>query len=220
MFGNDPAIDWFEIFGNRNAIEIEIGCGKGAFLLSVARENPARNFFGIEAQARWVEKVRERLEANRIDNARILHADATPILTHFIRHATVRAYHVYFPDPWWKRRHHKRRFLTSEVAAAMRRTLEPGGTVHVATDVADRFDGMMRVLADAGFREIGDESPDLPVSGFERKYLSEGRPVYRSRLGADQGSSGQAERAQTPPASGGKTSNTRPSTSGVVGSKC
>ena len=95
--------------------------------------------------------------------------------------ASVRAYHVYFPDPWWKRRHHKRRLLTEAFAAELYRTLEPGGVVHLATDVAARFAAMREEFARVPFacQESQTPTPEgRPLTNFERKYRAQRRPLY------------------------------------------
>ncbi len=178
---DEPAIDWNELFGATRAVEIEIGCGKGQFLLEYARAHPEINLLGMENQPRWVQWIRRRLERAPLANARILRADAAFVVTHLVRDASVRAYHVYFPDPWWKRRHHKRRLVSGEFAAALFRTLEPRGVVHLATDVAARFTAMRAEFAALPFERRDSPTPTpegRTLTNFERKYRAEGRPLY------------------------------------------
>jgi len=178
---DEPAIDWSELFGADRAVEIEIGCGKGAFLLDYARAHPEINLLGMENQPRWARWIERRLERTPLANARVLCVDAALVVTHFVRDASVRAYHVYFPDPWWKRRHHKRRLVSGAFAAALFRTLEPRGIVHLATDVAARFASMREEFAALPFerREFPTPTPEgRPLTNFERKYRAEGRPLY------------------------------------------
>jgi tRNA (guanine-N7-)-methyltransferase len=180
-FAAQPTIDWTEFFGAARPVEIEIGCGKGTFLLDYARAHADINVLGMENQPRWVHWIESRLAREPLANARVLCADATFVVTHFVRDASVRAYHVYFPDPWWKRRHHKRRVVTEAFAAQLFRTLEPGGVVHLATDVAARFAAMRSEFARVAFvcRELPTATPEgRPLTNFERKYRAERRPLY------------------------------------------
>ena len=111
----------------------------------------------------------------------MLCADAALVIACFVRDDSVRAYHLYFPDPWWKRRHHKRRLVRSDFAAELLRTLEPGGVLHLATDVRNRFDAMLDELARAPFvvRSEPDPTPaGRPLTNFERKYRKEGRALH------------------------------------------
>lgn len=183
LFAPTPEIDWNDLFGTARPVEIEIGCGKGAFLIAAAAAHPERNFLGIENQPRWVRFTRERIERHRLANVRIVAADATLVVSRFVRDGSVRALHVYFPDPWWKRRHQKRRLVTRELATHLHRVLEPQGTLYVATDVEDRFHSMLAELAAAPFEvRIGEEAPGRPPTNFERKYRAEGRRVYTAAL--------------------------------------
>jgi tRNA (guanine-N7-)-methyltransferase len=176
-----PDVDWSELFGNLRPVEIEIGSGKGAFLLGYAAQHAELNLLGIENQPRWVRWIEQRLERSPRSNARVLCADAGLVVATFIRDSTVRAYHLYFPDPWWKRRHHKRRVVDADFVAHLFRTLEPGGALHLATDVAGRFEAMREELARAPFAiEVAAEPTPRgrPLTNFERKYRAEGRPLY------------------------------------------
>ena len=181
IFSNAATIDWSELFGASRPVEIEIGSGKGAFLLEYARAHPDRNVLGMENQARWVRWIQTRLDLAPLANARIVCADASLVVTHFVRDASVRAYHVYFPDPWWKRRHHKRRLVSSDFGAELHRTLEPGGVLHLATDVAARFAAMREELSRIPFESRVSPIPTpegRPLTNFERKYRAKGRALY------------------------------------------
>ncbi len=185
LFTAHPEVDWREIFGNRRPVEIEVGCGKGAFLLAYAAQHPERNLLGIENQPRWVRWIEQKLERSPRANARVLCADAGFVLASFVRDASVHAVHLYFPDPWWKRRHHKRRLVGADFAEHLFRTLEPGGALHLATDVADRFEAMTAELAPAGFEITISPEPTpsgRPLTNFEHKYRAEGRRLYYAML--------------------------------------
>lgn len=185
LFSAHPEIDWRQLFGNGRPVEIEVGCGKGAFLLAYAERHPERNLLGIENQPRWVRWIERRLERSTRENARVLCADAAFVIASFVCDSSVHAYHLYFPDPWWKRRHHKRRLVRTDFAEHLVRTLEPRGQLHLATDVAHRFEAMVGELAPAGFEiTIASEPtpPGRPLTNFERKYRAEGRALHYAML--------------------------------------
>src|SRR5262249_50233556 len=128
-----------------------------------------------------------RIAKRGLCNVRLVCADARAFLQNCVTSDSVRAIHVYFPDPWWKRRHHKRRLWTPEFAAHCERTLEPGGQLHVATDVADYFAIVAALFAERARLRASQvaettEPADDPgrVTNFERKSLRAGKPVYRS----------------------------------------
>jgi tRNA (guanine-N7-)-methyltransferase len=119
---------------------------------------------------------------------RLAQGDARLILRDRVPAASLQALHVYFPDPWWKTRHHKRRVFTPEFAAQCERTLRPGGRLHIATDVGDYFQVMTELLArHTGLLplpqpESGTPAHDLDyLTNFERKFRKQGKPIYRAR---------------------------------------
>ena len=181
VFDSEPRLDWTSFFSRARPVEIEIGCGKGAFLLAYGKQHPERSLLGIENQPRWAYGIAARLEREPQPNVRVLCADAAFVIARLVVDASVAAYHVYFPDPWWKRRHHKRRLVERDFGADLYRTLAPGGVLHLATDVADRFATMQGELACSPFRVAASDEPTpagRPLTAFERKYRAEGRPLY------------------------------------------
>lgn len=166
---------WSSVFGNERPVEIEIGPGRGDVLLAFATARPDVNFFAIEHVRAAAEHIAGRLAAAGLENARVIAADASCVVRQVVPRASVAGYHVYFPDPWPKRRHRKRRLFTPELATALGRTLAPGGVVHVATDLAWLYDDVERILTSAGFARVPDASgPDRPTTRFERKYARGG----------------------------------------------
>jgi tRNA (guanine-N7-)-methyltransferase len=185
IFSSQPALEWKALFGNSRPVEIEIGCGKGAFLVAYAHAHPELNVLGLENQPRWVRWIEARLRRAEAANARVACVDAALVVTHFVRESSVSAYHIYFPDPWWKRRHQKRRLLGADLAKHLYRTLEPGGVLHLATDVASRFAAMRQALEPLPFEVTIVESPTpegRPLTNFERKYRAEGRALCYAKF--------------------------------------
>jgi tRNA (guanine-N7-)-methyltransferase len=165
---------WAGVFGNDRPVEVEIGPGRGDVLLAFAAARPDVNFFAIEHVHGAVERLALRLEAAGATNARVIAGDATCVVRECVPPASVAAYHVYFPDPWPKRRHQRRRVMTPDFADSLRRTLVPGGTVAVATDLGWLYDAMERTLVAAGFVATEASAPARPTTRFERKYATAG----------------------------------------------
>jgi len=179
-----PPPTWAEIFGNTNPVEVEIGPGKGAFLLALARNHPERNFFGVEFSKRRAFRLARLIERDGPSNIIVIHADITCLVQTMIWPASVAAYHLYFPDPWWKPRHHKRRLFRDDFATALTRTLTPGGTIFLASDVQEYFAEMVQQFAAIPeFLQFPWEREHVTRKGkpiltdFERKYREEGRPI-------------------------------------------
>lgn len=185
--GSDVPLDWGQVFGNDRPVEIEVGSGKGAFLVAAAEANPGTNYFGIEIDRALQLYVATRLAKRGLRNARVAGTDARRFFQVRVPAASVWAVHVYFPDPWWKKRHQKRRVWTPAFAADCVRILVPGGRLHVATDVAD-YAQIIRDLLDAQPRltrlsaeeQTGPPSADESLTNFERKARQRGGAVYRA----------------------------------------
>lgn len=172
---------WLEVFGNTHAVEVEIGPGLGDVLLAYAAAAPATNFFGIEHRPGAVEAIMRRAARRGLGNVRAVSGDARCIVAQLVPHTSVSAYHVYFPDPWPKRRHHRRRIAGTDMAAAMRRTLVAGGVVHVASDLRPVVEDLCDALVRAGLERVPDPvpPPGRPVTLFERKYARGGTHYAR-----------------------------------------
>jgi tRNA (guanine-N7-)-methyltransferase len=184
----DPGpLNWAVFYGNDHPVELEIGSGKGWFLLNAATADPGGNYLGIELSRKYARLAAERLAKHSIANAKVWPGDARIVLPRHIPSASLRAVHVYFPDPWWKKRHKKRRLFTDSLVAEVQRVLQPGGQLWVASDVAEYFAVIReRIAAYPGFRERPVPEPKDPegpldyLTSFERKYRLEGRPIDRA----------------------------------------
>lgn len=181
-------LDFPAIFGNPNPVEIEIGPGKGLFLVTTAVTCPDVNFLGIEIVRKYQLFTATRLAKRHLTNVRMVCAEARLFLRDCIPSELIRAIHVYFPDPWWKKRHHKRRLWTPEFAAECERVLRPGGQLHVATDVEEYFAVITSLLAARTLLrpmpppESKEPEHDLDyLTNFERKSRKRGGPVFRGR---------------------------------------
>ena len=180
-------IDWREVFGRDGRVEVEIGIGKGRFLLAAAAARPDVLHFGVEWSNEYLRLVETRAERAGLENVRFVRTDASDLVRRSLPDASVSAYYVFYPDPWPKKRHHKRRFLQSANADAMAKTLVPGGWLHVATDHDDYWCVIEPLLdthlAFARQPEFGGpEFPlpvDAPLTNFEAKYEVQGRRRHR-----------------------------------------
>lgn len=185
----DPPVpfDWRAIFGNDHPVEMEIGFGKGLFLLTTALARTDVNFVGIEIDRKYQLYTATRLAKRRLSNVRVIKADAQQILPATVADRSLDGMHVYFPDPWWKKRHHKRRLFTSGFVTQCERVLKPGGLLHLATDVPEYFAVMQELLAPrAAFTMLPapEEKPpahDLDyMTNFERKARKLDKPIGRA----------------------------------------
>jgi tRNA (guanine-N7-)-methyltransferase len=194
-----PPIDWVTLFGNANPVEIEVGMGKGLFLLTTATARPDTNFFGIEIVRKYQLYATTRFAIRKLPNVKTVCADARWVFRQFVPAGSVAAVHVYFPDPWWKARHKKRRVFTPEFAADVARILASGGRFHIASDVEEYFGVMTGIVrAMPVFRELRAEMSTESVetagyqTNFERKARQKGTPVWRAefeRIAGERGAS-------------------------------
>jgi len=183
----DGPTPWSEIFGDDHPVVLEIGSGKGLFLANSASRRPDHNFFGVEIARKYARFAAERIVKAGLTNVRVWPGDAGALMARRVPPASLREVHVYFPDPWWKKRHKKRRVFNETLVASIVKALEPSGELHVATDVEEYF-GVIRglIAAEPRFAEIEPPPLNAPeddhdyLTNFERKYRIEGRPVYRS----------------------------------------
>jgi tRNA (guanine-N7-)-methyltransferase len=182
----EQTLSWQAIFNNANPVVCEIGSGKGRFLISSATANPDRNYLGIERAIKYHRLIRLRVERRGLTNVRLLNTDAAHFVHTYVPPLSVHQYYIFFPDPWPKKRHRKRRLVTKIFLDQLLPTLVPGGTIHYKTDYQDYFEQMLAVnrerpdLTELQCRTITAEEtdPEAADTNFERKYLIQGRPIY------------------------------------------
>jgi tRNA (guanine-N7-)-methyltransferase len=172
---------WPDVFGRATPTDVEIGSGKGKFLLELAQARPERSFLAIERAGKYHRLCCRRAAKRGIDNVRLIRTTAEDLLFRLLAPDSVDTIYVLFPDPWPKKRHHKRRLFKPDVASAMASVLRPGGRLLVKTDhpgyaevigsVLESTTGLLAIDAGAAFE-------GLPLSGFESKYAVEGRKVF------------------------------------------
>lgn len=183
----DPRV-WFDRPGQ--PLHVEIGSGKGTFLVQEAPQNPDVNYLGIERSPEFYRYAADRARRRALANVRILHADAVEFIRFWCADAVVQALHLYFSDPWPKTRHHKRRVVQDPTLAEFHRILAPGGALHLVTDHDDLWawyeDHAARhadLFERRPFGGVGSAGAgELVGSNFERKYQREGRAFFGMTL--------------------------------------
>lgn len=190
--GLNGEADFEKIFGRKGPVHIEIGSGKGTFLVSQAKHQSDVNFLGIEWARKYYRYAVDRIGRWDLRNVRIIRTDAAGFLAEHVGDGTVAFFHVYFPDPWPKKRHHKRRFICDVNMEQMVRCLESGGIINIATDYAEYFEQIQEVVCKqvgAGRAEITDfiatagaEDEEVAGTNYERKYIRYGRKIYTIAL--------------------------------------
>lgn len=182
----DGRLDWSKLFGNTNPVELDVGCGRGMFLFNASTTQPKRNFLGVELDFTEGRRGAKRLFKRQQLNARVIGGDANFLLDHLIRPTSLAAVHVYFPDPWWKRKHRRRRLFTDLFAERVARALQPGGLLHMWTDVVDYFEIVKALLNHHVLFSPLPQPDERPAAhhldyqtSFERTRRQAGLPIHR-----------------------------------------
>ena len=176
-------LDLQEIFGNDRPVILEIGSGKGRFLIASAMERPDVNFIGIEKSLHYHRVIEERVRKRGLRNVRLINHDAFLVLQKMLPDASIAEVHIYFPDPWPRPREQKRRIVRDEVLTEIRRVLAGGGSGIYVTDHREYFEKAAPLIAqyfDAEGRIPGPDDP--PRTNYEAKYRQEGREIYEVRF--------------------------------------
>jgi tRNA (guanine-N7-)-methyltransferase len=181
-------LDFVGLFGSARPVEIEVGTGRGLFLVNAGSTCPGTNFLGIEYDFKEARRAARRLQKRELLNVRILGADANLVMPRYLPDACAQALHVYFPDPWWKRRHKRRRLFNAEFLKQAARILGPGGLLHAWTDVEEYFGVMTALVANnPQFAPLPPPPERQAVhdmdyhTSFERKKRQLGLTIYRAR---------------------------------------
>lgn len=174
-------LDIASLFGNHHPIEVDVGSGKGRFLLARAAAHPGVNFIGIERQHRRVAKVASKTARANLTNIRLLHAEIRFALEMRLTDAAVQAFYIFFPDPWPKRRHHPRRLINGDFLKLLHRKLAPGGDIHFATDHHDYFETVSELFAETSL--FTPCEPFMPIpseqTDFELLFAAKGKSANR-----------------------------------------
>lgn len=177
------------LYGRGAPLEVEVGTGKGLFLAGAAQARPEHDFLGIEIARKYARYAAARLSRQASTNALVVCGDALVLFRQWLPTDCLAAVHVYFPDPWWKKRHKKRRVMNEEFLRDVQRTLRPGGRLHFWTDVEEYFQATLALIAAtvalAGPLPVPERPADHPLdyrTHFERRTRLASLPVYRAEF--------------------------------------
>jgi tRNA (guanine-N7-)-methyltransferase len=176
-------LDFHAIFGRRAPVVLEIGFGMGETTAVIAKAHPDHDFIGIEVHGPGVGSLLNRIEAERLTNVRVIRHDAVEVVGAMIAHGSLAGIHVYFPDPWPKKRHHKRRLMKPTFVHELALRLVPGGYLHVATDWEDYACRMLEAFAAEPLLEnttdgFAQRPAWRPDTKFEKRGVTLGHPVF------------------------------------------
>lgn len=175
-------LDTARLFPHAQPVEVELGCGDGSFILEYARLNPGKNFLAVERLLGRLRKVDRKGRRAGLANLRALRIESAYFLEYLLPEKSAAAIHLYFPDPWPKRKQKKNRLVNARFAEIARQALAPGGVVYMRTDHAEYFSQMTEVFdADKNFEEIATP-PELAAlhTDFERQFHARGIKTLRS----------------------------------------
>jgi len=182
-FRGDEPVSFASIFGNKNPIVLEIGFGMGDTTFEIAKNNTDTNYIGIEVHPPGVGRLLKLCESEALTNVRVIERDATEVIPKMFDDGSLAGIHIFFPDPWPKKRHHKRRLINKEFVDLIATTLQEEGYLHVATDWEDYANETLNIL---------DQNPVLrntsdaftarpgyrPMTKFERRVINRGHEVF------------------------------------------
>jgi tRNA (guanine-N7-)-methyltransferase len=177
-------LDLEKLFGNTNPVILEIGSGKGRFLISTATERPDLNVLGIEKSLHYHRLIRDRVLKRHLTNIRLVNHDAFLVMQKMLPPQSISEVHIYFPDPWPRKREQKRRIIRPEALEEMKRVLAEGGSGIYVTDHQEYFEAaaphVEAVFPKTERRIPGPDDP--PRTNYEAKYRAEGRPIFEIRF--------------------------------------
>ena len=176
VYNQDKPLDCEAIFGNRNPVIMEIGFGMGESTLKIAKENPDKNYIGIEVFLYGFSKLLANASKENLTNLRLMRFDAVQVLQDMVPDNSVDGFHVFFPDPWPKKRHHKKRLIQVPFATLLASKLKKGGYIYCVTDWEEYADQMLEVFSQVEmlsnpYNGFAPSVPWRPETGFERKGL-------------------------------------------------
>jgi tRNA (guanine-N7-)-methyltransferase len=173
-------LDLPAIFGRLAPLEVDLGCGDGTFLGTIAAENPGRNFLGIERLLGRVRTACRRIERAGLTNARVLRIEISYAVERLLPANSVSVFHLMFPDPWPKRRHAPRRLVNEAFLLSLRRALDSDGLIRIATDESDYFRQITLLVSRSPyFAIVPDRVPAMATSKFEKRFRQRGVPIHR-----------------------------------------
>lgn len=174
-------LDLPQIFSRLASLDVDLGCGDGTFLVALAERLPERNFLGIERLRGRVRSACGKAARLGLRNMRVLRVETSYAIEHLLPAQSVDTFHLLFPDPWPKKRHHRRRLVNQNFLRAIARTLIPHGRLRIATDQEDYFHSI-RQLISIDFTLQDPARKAFPLTTFEKHFVGKSAPIYRLEL--------------------------------------
>src|SRR2546430_16249797 len=169
-------LDLEKVFGRKAPLHVDLGCGDGSFLCALAQRLPDKNFLGIE---RLLSRIRSSArKAASLDNVRLLQMESFYAVRYLLPAESVETFYLLFPDPWPKRRHHRRRIVTQDFLNCVHTVLEKSGVIYIATDHLDYFRKIQEIARSTSGFAIAKLDVELPPSGFELIFRQKGAPIH------------------------------------------
>jgi tRNA (guanine-N7-)-methyltransferase len=168
------------VFGREAPLQVDLGCGGGDLLCELAQRHPQKNFLGTEKLEGRVAKACRK--SAHLENVRVVKVESAYAVRYLLPEASVETFYLLFPDPWPKRRHHRRRIVSPDFLDAIHRALSENGIFQIATDQPDYFDLILKTTENhRGFKMVAPAA-DIPSTKFERRFVDAGAPIYRLLL--------------------------------------
>ena len=175
---SDRPLDFSQVFAREAPLVLEIGSGMGETTAAIAEAHPETDFIAVEVHGPGVGSLLNRIEQHELRNVRVIRHDAVDVLQRMVSDGALAAVHLFFPDPWPKKRHHKRRLVQPEFAALAARKLAPGGVLHAATDWQDYASHMQEVFSREPLLERASVGfVERPGTKFETRGVRLGHPI-------------------------------------------
>ena len=177
--------NWENLFGNQNPLNLEIGFGVGNFLIEMGIREPNENFIGIDFYHKGIRKVITRIDKHEMYNARIIYGDAKNKIPLLFNAEEISRIYINFPDPWPKKRHHKRRLIKPDFIKTLAEKLKPSGEIHIATDheayateILDFFENEQTLKNKNGLGTFLFQKEGVPKSKYEKKFICAGERIF------------------------------------------
>ncbi len=176
-----------DLFGNDNPVELEIGAGRGDFLAGYCEAHPDVNLLAVERKLNYLKRGITKSRQRDLSNVRFLNVEVQHFVQEYLPDDSLQGAHIYFPDPWPKKRHLKRRIVQPQFVEQLARKIRLGGALYLRTDHADYFAHMMQVMGSQNYFVPAPtpESVFQHKTGFELRFLGQGLPIYSASYRLD-----------------------------------
>lgn len=175
----DELLDHNKVFNNDNDVIIEIGFGNGQATYQIAKDYKNKNFIGIEVYLQGYLQLLNKIGCDKLSNIKLIRFDAVAVLDHMIENNSISGFHIFFPDPWQKKKHHKRRLIQKDFVSKLISKLKEGGYIYIATDWQDYSDQINDVLSSFDNLELTSKPKTMNrgQTCFEKKGLDKNHKI-------------------------------------------